>query len=209
MDIKRHRPKNNRPQIITTQTSLPTQPATPVAHTPKKKKSVKRIILGCVGILTIGLGVVLFTLAQKQDDSETPISDVPSYDTVLPEGKTPATLGGWKRVSPPENSPVYAYNDTIDDVTISVSQQPLPAQFKRNTDTHITTLAKSYNATKKLTAEATTFYLGTSAKGPQSVILTKNDLLILMKSEKTIADASWSAYVKSLTDASLGNMPKY
>lgn len=120
------------------------------------------------------------------------------YQTVLPESKSIDALGGWKRVSPPNTTAVYAYVDAIDGIAVSVSQQPLPANFKNDIDSQVAELAKKFDATDKLTAGDTKVYYGTSAKGPQSVIFTKNGLLILMKSQAKISPDSWTKYIKSL-----------
>jgi len=133
----------------------------------------------------------------------------PEYQTVLPGGKSADELGGWKRVSPPEKDPVFAYADEVSGIPISVSQQPLPNSFKTDTASHVADLAKAYNATTKITAGDTTVYIGTSAKGPQSVILTKKNLLILIKSQKTIDNVAWEEYVKSLDGSGTGRIPKY
>lgn len=122
----------------------------------------------------------------------------PDYETVLPAGKSIRELGGWKRVSPPEKEPVFAYADVIDGVSVSVSQQPLPASFKRDTDNQVAELAKKFNATHKIDGNDSSIYVGTSAKGPQSVIFTKGDVLVLIKSQKKINDTAWTAYAQSL-----------
>jgi hypothetical protein len=122
----------------------------------------------------------------------------PNYQTVLPGGKPVGSLGGWKRVSPPGNDPVFAYADTIDTVPVSVSQQPLPQSFRSDTSSQVAELARRFNATDKIDAGNTVVYVGTSAKGPQSAILTKDNLLILIKSETKVNNASWARYAESL-----------
>ncbi len=126
------------------------------------------------------------------------VKGTPKYATVLPAGKNIRALGGWTRVSPPNRDPVFAYVDKIGGVQIDVSEQPLPANFRNETDKHVTQLAQEFGANEKLTAGGTTAYLGTSAKGPQSVILSKNDLLILVKSTSPIPNDQWTAYLASL-----------
>ena len=166
------------------------------------KKQVRKKVLVSIIVVVLLLvisGVVATIIIQNnKSSSTTDTADAPDYATVLPEGKTITQLDGWDRVSPDGKDPVYAYNDSIDGVAISVSQQPLPAAFKEATDSHIADLAKGDNATNAIQTGDTTFYIGTSAKGPQSVYLAKNGLLILIKSEAKIKDASWSKYVASL-----------
>lgn len=120
------------------------------------------------------------------------------YQAVLPTGKTISQLGGWKRLSPPGGETVIAYSDTLDNIAISITQQQLPQSFQHNADEQVGELAKKFNATTKLTADNGVLYVGTSTKGPQSVILTKNNLLITIKSQEKINDASWIRYVSSL-----------
>ncbi|HSX33891.1 MAG TPA: hypothetical protein VLF91_06165 [Candidatus Saccharimonadales bacterium] len=127
-----------------------------------------------------------------------PVKGTPSYATVLPAGKSITSLGGWSRISPPGRDPVYAYADSIGGVRIDVSEQPLPANFKSDTATQVANLAQNFNASEKLTVGGTTVYLGTSIQGPQSVILAKQSLLILIKSASTLTVDQWTGYINSL-----------
>jgi hypothetical protein len=166
----------------------------------------KGIIIASITIVLVVGAIVAGSLIHQQnvakDSSEkkdpNQIIENLEYQTILPDSKSISSLGGWKRVSPPKADPVYAYVDTINGVAISVSQQPLPKSFKGNTDDQIAELAKKFNATTKIEADDTKVYIGTSAKGPQSVIFTKDYLLILIKSLKKIDNTSWTTYIKSL-----------
>lgn len=122
----------------------------------------------------------------------------PEYQTFLPNGKKISDLGGWQRVSPNDRVAVFAYIDEIDNVKINVSQQKLPEDFEQNTATQIAELAKSFKADQKMAVDNIEAYIGTSIKGPQSVIFVKNQTLILIKSSSKIENASWSSYIKSL-----------
>jgi hypothetical protein len=159
----------------------------------------RTIIIGGILLLVIIAGVIAGILVQQalHKNDKAVILDT-GYTTVLPTHKSIADLGGWKRVSPTASDPVYAYNDMIGTIAISVSEQPLPASFKNDTDAHIADLAKAYNATATTQVGDMIVYIGTSSKGPQSVIFTKNNLLILIKSEDQITNAAWSSYAASL-----------
>lgn len=123
----------------------------------------------------------------------------PQYQTLTPSGKDVEEFGGWKRVSPPSSNPVFAYSDTIDRIQISVSQQPLPRDFSSDPDKDIKELAEGFNANDRHVADdATVYFIGTSSKGPQSVILSKKDTLILIKAPAQIKPESWSAYIATL-----------
>jgi hypothetical protein len=176
-----------------------------ISHFTRSLPLPKKILAATVICLSIA-GVVL--IAVRTDD-KSPKADNPSannavlesleYQTVLPGGRSISELGGWKRVSPPESDAVYAYTDKINDIEVSVSQQPIPGSFIGNIPDGIAKLAKEYNATNSLnTTAGVKAYIGVSSKGPQSVIFTKNNLLILIKSRKNIEDKDWILYIDSL-----------
>lgn len=182
-----------------------TEPSTRAKNARRFKARVRRILFKkqTIIILSAVIVIVVAGLLIRHYTSR----NAPEYRTVLPDGKSAVELGGWTRISPPGKDPVFAYEDKINDVPISVSQQPLPETFRADIAGHIAELAKGYNATTKISAGDTTVYIGTSSKGPQSVILTKRNLLILIKSQKTIDNTAWEEYVKSLDGS--GSGPKY
>jgi hypothetical protein len=123
----------------------------------------------------------------------------PDFSTLLPAGKTIQQLGGWVRISPPDKDPVYTYVDKIGNVQINVSEQPLPDNLKADTANKVAQLAQSSNATDKFVAVGSTpVYVASSGEGEQSVIFTKNHLLVLIKSNKPLTNNDWSAYIRSL-----------
>jgi len=122
----------------------------------------------------------------------------PDYSTVLPVDKSIKDLGGWTRVSPPDRNPVFAYVDKIGNEMINVSEQPLPEDFKTDTAQQIDLLAQGFKANEKITVGTITVHIGTSEKGPQSIIFSKNNLLILVKSSVRIDNSQWAEYINSL-----------
>ena len=122
----------------------------------------------------------------------------PNYNTLVPAGKNIKELGGWTRVSPPDHNPVYAYADKIGGVSLTVSEQPLPDTFKKDTDSAVESLSKDYGASRYITAGKVTVYIGTSAKGPQSIIFVKKNTLILIKSSTALNDEQWTGYIESM-----------
>jgi hypothetical protein len=161
----------------------------------------KITIIASIAILVSIVAIVTGILIQRHGavkTATTAVIETPNYSTILPNNTTIKQLGGWERISPPDTDPVYAYVDKIGTVSISVSEQPVPASFQGNTDGQVAQLAKSYSATDNIDANGTKVYIGTSAKGPQSTIFTKNNLLILIKSTQKIDDGAWVSYINSL-----------
>ena len=153
-----------------------------------------------VGVTLVAIALIVFVVIGSQpaanESAQTSLVEDTGFQTILPAGRSISSLGGWERISPLNTAPVYAFADTIDDVPVSVSQQPLP--FSGAIDEQVAQLASAYNATNVLQAEDIKVYIGTSAKGPQSVIFTKKDLLVLIKSQAKIENESWKRYISSL-----------
>lgn len=172
---------------------------------PKKAAiSIGAILLVCTGVY----GYHIVRGHQKSALKSTPIArsetlgavdaGPPPYRTVLPEGKTIEQLGGWGRVSPADRDPVYAYVDHVGTVQINVSEQPVPQSFKEDIAGSTAKLAEQFSANQKLTFDDITAYVGTSAKGPQSLIVVKDSVLILIKSSQKLTDEQWRVYISSL-----------
>ncbi len=152
------------------------------------------------GVLLVVLAGIIGWIVISPHHSAAPRTQAPQQASkmtvVSPNGKDIKNDGKW--LTPPKSPPLFVYTDMLDGVRINVSQQQLPESFRTNTDSHIAELAKKFNATNKLPAGTTTVYIGTSSKGPQSVIFTKNNVLVLIKSQKKISDNAWSKYIMSL-----------
>ncbi len=193
-------PPRSTPVIV-----VPTAPATqvpppePAPETTRKRRRLlnKKTAIGLGIVICLITGLMIY---RSMNSNSNATSKKPTYQTLLPQGKTIHELGGWKRVSPPEDQPVFAFTDAVDGIPVSVTEQPLPQQFKNNIDSQVADLAKKFNATDKIDANGTPVYIGTSVKGPQSAIFATKKLLILIKSEKKISDTSWTSYVVSLTN---------
>lgn len=162
------------------------------------------LIIGAAAavIVTLLVGAALQRQPATPTDGELTNQTSASKDlhqkTLTPAGTSIDDRGGWSRISPPGKAPVFAYSDSINGTTINVSQQAIPESFKTNIPENVAELAKSYNATATIDANGTTVHIGDSAKGPQSVIFTKSNLLIMIKSQQKIPAEAWVRYINSL-----------
>lgn len=168
----------------------------------KKQRIVAAIILG---IIIAAFVSWYFLFARNHTTSKnTPATKItlakgdPPYSTILPAGKSSSNLGGWTRVSPPNSNPVYAYIDKIGTSSITVSEQPLPADFAKDADAQVKQLAQSFNAGDKVSVGHTTVYIATADQGSQRVFFTKNNLLILITSNVIISNDTWAKYINTL-----------
>lgn len=175
----------------------------------QRLRSKKALIIAAASLLAlivIGITIGSIVSHNSSDQAKNSAASAPDFEPILPQGKTIEELGGWQRLTPPNNAPYYVFTDSIDGVSITVSQQALPESFKANTAQSIQDLAKSYSATEELDVDSGKVYIGTSTKGPQSVIFTMNGLLVLIKSQATIENDAWVTYIASL---GLKNTPRY
>ena len=172
-----------------------------------KKRAVQ---LGAV-VLVIMIFAASFSLYPdsnpKKAEKDTSKSEVasqsikretPKFGTLLPEGKKIEDLGGWARVSPPKAAPTFAFLDKIDGVAIRVSQQELPKDLQTSTYAKVEEVAKQFAANERISVGDSTAYVGTSIKGPQSVVFVKDNLLVLISSDAKITSAHWGEYIGSL-----------
>ena len=133
----------------------------------------------------------------------------PDFPAVLPMGKSIGDLGGWQRFNPPNSDPVFTYSDTIGKVPISVTEQALPKSLQPDLATKVAELAKGYNANTVVEAADVKVYIGTSNKGPQSVIFVRHNVLVMIKSQSKIPNANWEHYATSLISTESSLLPKF
>lgn len=206
------RPIKSKPSTIGIAPEINTKKPHKQIHLPKISKKILGII--CIITLVIcGIGVAYYFMfinkteslfqneADSTNNSDNPIAlgeGTPEFSTILPTGKSISEFGGWTLISPKGTEPVYTYIDKIDGVSINVSEQKLPKDFKDNTEQKIENLAIGFNANEKISINGVIVHIGTSTEGPQSVIFSKNDLLILIKSDSSISSNQWTEYINSL-----------
>lgn len=183
-------------------------PKIPLSQKIKKTKVTKKSFLFVMVVVILATLSAAYYFSQNhqtiagKNKGNTPYkatkleTGTPKYSTITPD-KRKIT---WTKINPPgSDTAIYAYVDKIGDVLISVTEQPLPDEFKTKTAYKVEKLAKNYDANTKLTAGDTTIYVGTSVKDSiQSVILVKSNLLIMIKSKNIVSNQDWVNYVNSL-----------
>ncbi len=103
-------------------------------------------------------------------------------------------------VSPPENEPVYAYIDKIEEVEIRISQQKMPESFAAEQETKLADVAKDFQATNIIQIDEMKVYHGFTEKfgGVQSLVFIKKDVMVFISSAKKLSDDTWAGYILSL-----------
>jgi hypothetical protein len=163
-----------------------------------KTPTKKIIIIASLILLVIASVAILWRALSNESTSTQSVDTTPSFQTLLPSNESIDDLGGWQKLSPPGSDPFYVYTDLVDGVAINVSQQPIPASFSGAVEQKVDELAKAYNATQAFEDAGVKVYIGTSANGPQSVIFTKDEILVLIKSQSPVTNDAWKSYIASL-----------
>lgn len=93
---------------------------------------------------------------------------------------------------------VLKYDDILDDIRIVVNQQPLPSEFQSDPTGKVEALAAANYYKDKISTSDTTAFSGMSVKGSQTVIFTKNNLLVFISADRKIDTLKWSKYIESM-----------
>ncbi len=192
--------KNN--QTISVHISLPKFKKPNIQWSELKDKipyADKRFIgvSAAVAVVIVGVGIVTVWPDSKQGKPEvlSQQTETADFDYSLPKGGKEALDAPVRYDS---TRKVVNYKDTIGGVEITISQQPLPAGFETDTEAKVKKTAEDFSATKVLATANPTAYIGTSIKGPQTVIFSKKKLLVFIQSAQAIDDHDWAEYITNL-----------
>ncbi len=181
----------------------------PKIHIPRpsaKQLKITSATIGCL-IIIITLFKIIPSKFGKKDPGTATITNSgvladttqkPNFDTISPNNSDVSSFGGFVKISPPNNEPVYAFIDSIDGVKIRVSQQQLPKSFQENPDEEVKKLAETYSANQVINESNPKAYVGNDVSGAQSVIFHKKGLLVFIDSKQTIDKSRWAEYITRL-----------
>ncbi len=171
-----------------------------------KQQSRKKQVTGGVVSLVIVISLVtLFTHTPTKQASDKDESSVlggttvakPSFAPIVPGGSVAETVDG--RVAYDAEKQVVSYQSKVaSGTTVTVSQQKSPESFKSNPDFELKKLAEQFSANQTLQVGGAVAYLGTSTKGPQTVVYYSNELLIFLFSTEKLSSSDWEEYIASL-----------
>ena len=173
-----------------------------------RSSSKQRLAFGTVAICAVAGFFIYSNVLQKdkkevqgantsQDlssgDDIVPSKDI-KFDMVLPRGR-----------DIPQDKIFYdakrnfaRYDDEINAVKASISQQPLPETFKDNPDDNVKRIAADFAATEKLSIDNQNMYYGRDENGPQTLILTKKGVLIFINTPKLVEIEALKLYAYNL-----------
>ncbi|MDB5175373.1 MAG: hypothetical protein JWM81_231 [Candidatus Saccharibacteria bacterium] len=158
-----------------------------------------------VAVLLIGSGAGLKTkdvLAQRHaaaaakavTDKAKLAASSPAFSPITPT-KDAATTSTKTQIAFDAVHNVYSFSDSFKGNNLVVSQQPIPAKFKSGSEA-VSTIAASLSAKQSTPVDGGVAYIASDAKsGAQTVVFTKNDLLIFIQSPFRHDASDWKTYI--------------
>ncbi len=172
----------------------------------------KGIAVGSVAVIAIA-GLITGGLLLTRDSPEAPQSlgvssngnqqitapelsdEDPSFELLYRE---PYSKEDYRvvRSSPEGNAPAYTFIDRVDQTEVRITQQQV-ADIEGFSG--IGEAAENFQATDVIQVDGATIYHGVNERsGVQSLITTKNGILILISSPRQLPDEVWVGYISSL-----------
>jgi hypothetical protein len=126
----------------------------------------------------------------------------PNYEPLIPSDTetTTKSYDGQKNV--------VAYNTTFSEARVTVSQQPLPANFP-NDPSALLRAADSINAKKRVDTIKGPIFIATSdIDKSQMGLFASKTVLVFIHTDKTLDDVSWKSFIELLTQKSWQDLNK-
>lgn len=194
-------PRDDRPVQVSINLSLPS-----FEHIKPHAQRLKRIVryrpgkravtaAGLVVIVVVAATIIPKTL--NKNDTKGVLSEKTAKPTfTVAEPKDQSTDQTQTNFDPDKK--VASFSDQINGIKIVISEQQLPEKFKADRFGELEKLATSFNATESFDVNDGKAYIGTSVKGPQSIVMVKKDLLIFLYADRKIDNKSWIEYIEKL-----------
>jgi hypothetical protein len=161
---------------------------------PARNLQIAGVVFALMLIFGVG-GTVLYNHKNNKNTAAQSQAQ-PDFNPLYANGNKPDT----EKASFAYNSDrhVASYNDTIAGVDITVSQQPLPDNFKKDKDGEAEKLSKTFKNVQPFYAGEVKAYKALSDFGQQTVFFVKDDLLIFINAPKQLDQDGLLLYITSL-----------
>jgi hypothetical protein len=163
--------------------------------------------IGAGGLLVLAVG---FVLIKHYDFSKSDIPITtgtaalssalsnPTFVPVAPKNKPQLATGKSQATAFDGHRDTYSYTDNLDNVPLTVSEQPIPANFSSATQA-VASIAKSIGAAYTLKPPGTVAYEAESNKtSAQTIVFSADNLLIFIQSNFSHDNGTWQDYIASL-----------
>lgn len=155
-------------------------------------------VIGIISFVAISKDNKNNTIATESDGTtnqvkEEPVSHDPPFSPALPSSGIEKEDISYN----PERN-FAKFDDSIDGIAVSVSQQSLPEDFKSDSESKLEELAKGFDTTKTIQAGSGLAYIKETDEGLETIIFKKFDLLIFIRTQDKVSDDSVVQYIDNL-----------
>jgi hypothetical protein len=169
----------------------------------------RKVVVGAIvfAVLLAGTGAGLKTkdvLAERHavaaakaiTDKAKLAATSPAFTPITPAKDTAtATTSTKTQIAFDATRNVYSFSDSFKGNNLVVSQQPIPDKFKSGAEA-VNSIAASLSAKQSTPVDGGVAYIASDAKsGSQTVVFTKNDLLIFIQSPFRHDASDWKTYI--------------
>ncbi len=122
----------------------------------------------------------------------------PTFQPLAPVDSTNNGIHGTPQVAYDGKRNTYSFTDTLAGQAIVVSQQPIPATYKTAVDA-VSKIAVSLKASQTLATSSGAAFIANDAKSnAQTIVFSKNNLLVFVQSPFAHTSDQWQAYINGL-----------
>lgn len=153
------------------------------------------VVLGIIFVSSISL-IILSSNHATKSSHPTEQNKKPPFSPLVPPGESQLSDLRGSAYDSIHNS--YTYDDLYLGVPIRVSEQPLTSGIP-NTSITVARVAVSLHATSTINTDSGLAYITANGTyGKQTIVFSKNNLLIFIQSSDIIEQAAWSSYIDNL-----------
>ncbi len=193
---------------ISVQISLPSNISLPKPRLPAwpyRKIAIRAgIATAVVAVLLTGTLVSMHFLRHSSQPKLTQAQKLatnlaqPTFAPVAPKDKAGLAAGEAGKTTFDGSRNTYSYQDTLGNVPLIVSQQPIPAKFNTSQEA-VSSAAQSLGAKTTFATHYGKVYMFTSTKSnAQMLVLSVNSLLVFIQSSFTHSTADYTTYINNL-----------
>lgn len=122
----------------------------------------------------------------------------PTFKPLAPQSSATAATSGTPQVAYDSARNTYSFTDVLKQKPIVVSQQPIPSKFS-DANTAVSKIAIAMGAKESVdTAIGTAYVLTDTKANAQTIVFTKNNLLVFIQSPFTHPNEDWKHYIEAL-----------
>lgn len=145
-----------------------------------------------LGVAAIGLGLKMYhhSSGMQAAAATGPVRTQPDYQPLVPTDASTTTrdYNGQKDIT--------SYNTTFSDARVTVSEQPLPANFHSDA-TALHRAADSINATHKIDTSGGPVYVADSTTDNSEMgIYASQNVLVFIHTDRKLDDVSWKNFIE-------------